>query len=243
MRCKSACPAECITGDSGNSINIDRESCTRCFECVKVCPSKALSQKGAVYTVDEVVDVVMRDQEFFKASNGGVTLSGGEVLGQYEFCIQLLKALKESDISTAVETSGYAPWEHIKSVADYCDIVLYDIKHHDGRKHSQYTGVDNELIINNLRRLIEYGANVVVRIPLIPGVNMDEESIDEIISLLKDINVKKVDVLPFHQLGRSKYAALGMKYSLGESDSVKEEDVAELRERFKANDFEISIGG
>ncbi len=239
LRCAEVCPTGCISGVAGKPISIDREKCNKCFECVKVCPSKALLQKGRIYSVDEVIAEVIRDEKFFKSSNGGVTLSGGEVLVQYNFAAHILKALKELNINTAVETTGYGKWEHLKLIADYTDIILYDIKHYNNEAHLQGTGVENHLIIDNLRKLIELGKNVVVRIPVIPGYNMDASSIEGIISLLKKLDVKKIDLLPFHQLGKNKYAFLDKKYSLKNLSSLKEEEVDWIRGKFESNGFGV----
>ncbi len=240
LRCVEVCPTGCIRGVAGKPINIDREKCNKCFECVKVCPSKALVQKGSIYSVDEIIAEVVRDEQFFKSSNGGVTLSGGEVLGQYNFAAHILKALKQLNINTAIETTGYGKWEHLKLIADYSDLILYDIKHYNSEAHFQGTGVKNDLIIDNLRKLIECGKKVVVRIPIIPGYNNDAPSIEGIISLLKKLDVKKVDILPFHQLGSSKYAFLGMEYALKDLNSPKEEGITEIKRMFELSGFELS---
>lgn len=242
LRCVAVCPANCIK-EKISSVSIDRAICTRCFECIKLCPSRALIQKGSTYTVDEIVDEVMRDEPFFKSSKGGITLSGGEVLGQYKFAVHILKTLKQKNIHTAIETSGYSQWKYLKLLSKYSDLILYDIKHFDNDIHKRYTGVSNELIIKNLDRLIECGENIVVRIPLIPGFNMDDKSIEGIIKILKELKVSKIDILLFHQLGSAKYASLGLEYSLANLSSIKEEDISEIRKKFEMNSFEITVGG
>lgn len=239
LRCKAICPTGCIRGVAGNSISIDRERCIRCFECVKVCPSKSLVQKGSIYSVDEIIAEVVKDEQFYKSSNGGVTLSGGEVLGQYIFAAHINKVLKELNINTAIETTGYGKWEHLKLISDYSDTILFDIKHYESEAHFRGTGVKNDLIIENLRKLIECRKDVIVRIPVIPGFNMNESDIEGIRSLLKMLEVKKVDILPFHQLGSSKYALLDMEYSLRDLYSPKEEELDAIRRNFESNGFEV----
>ena len=149
---------------------------------------------------------------FYKNSGGGLTLSGGEVLMQSGFASKLLKKAKELGIHTAIETSGYAQWDSFKSVLDYTDLVLLDIKHVDNEKHISYTGVSNSLIMENLKKIQKIGKPYIIRIPVIPGFNMDEKSIGEYIDFLTGSGIEEVNLLAFHQLGESKYDMMGREY-------------------------------
>jgi pyruvate formate lyase activating enzyme len=238
-----ACPTQCITPGDDKRIRIDRDKCIKCYKCVEVCPSKALVTKGSIYTIEELIEEVTRDEQFFQASDGGVTLSGGEVLLQHEFATLILKQLKKRGINTAIETTGFGSWKYLEELSEYVDTILYDIKHYDSIIHEKFTGVPNEIIIENLRRLLDHKSNVVVRTTLIPGFNMDDNSVNGIISLLKELNVKRVDLLKFHQLGSSKYESLGVDYKLKGIRALEDNDIISIKEKFIKNGFNISIGG
>jgi len=240
--CIHLCPRKAIT-PSENGIEIDRSECNKCFKCVENCVTGALKIEGKKMSVDEVVDEVMKDEVFYRRSGGGVTLSGGEVLVQYSFAAAILKAVKEKGINTAIETTGYASWNHFQQVLEYTDYVLYDLKHTDNNKHSEGTGVGLSKIIENLYKIAESGKNLIVRIPLIPGFNMDEKNIIKTIELLKTINQNKVHILPFHQLGSQKYEDLGREYQLKHLKPPNDNEVSLIKEIFKRHGIKAIIGG
>lgn len=207
--CGALCPhgAHVMT-ETGHGYH--RMVCERCFRCVETCPAEALIQCGRVMSVKEVLDLVMEDEAFYRRSNGGVTLSGGECLCQADFCTALLQELKARYIHTAVDTSGYVPRAELDKVIPFTDIFLYDVKHIDSTLHKKYTGVPNEEILENLKYLHEKHKPVEIRIPLIPTVNDAPDVLHAIGAFLRGMdNIKAVRILPYNNLAGSKYEMIG----------------------------------
>ncbi len=192
--------------------------CTGCGRCRDVtaesddfvCFHDAKEICGRDYTVDEVLEKVMKDQSFYQNSGGGVTFSGGECMLRIDFLCEILKKCKENGIHTAVDTAGHVPWEYFERVLPYTDLFLYDVKCLDAQKHKTYTGVGNERILANLQGLLAMGAPVWVRIPIIPTVNDSIEEMHPIKHFLARFGgADKVELLPYHAMGEHKYAAMG----------------------------------
>lgn len=220
--CVSACPNGAHVIDA-EGHRIDRTKCTACGKCEAVCFSDALKLYGREVTVDALLPELLADRDFYETSGGGVTLSGGECLAQADFCTELLKALKEENIHTAVDTCGFVKREAIDKVLPYTDIFLYDMKHIDGAAHQEGTGQDNRLILDNLAYLAEKGKAVEIRIPLIPGYN--DGAVEDMGALLaKYSNITKVRVLKYHNMAQSKYASLGNDHTL---PALSEDDCME----------------
>lgn len=224
-RCITVCPSDVhkmVAVSNGQSQHqVDRTAtCIGCGACAKSCSAKALRIAGREMTVDEVVNVIMEDQFFYFTSGGGVTLGGGEPTFQPVFAGAILRQARLNGVHTAMETCGQSTWEVYRELAPHTDLFLYDLKHIDPDKHKANTGVSNERILNNLTRLLEFGANVLVRIPLISGVNDDPDSLSGALAWLEKIasnaaNLKGVEVLPYHRLGESKYYQLDEEYPMG----------------------------
>ena len=190
-----------------------RESCVRCGACESICPTQARKLYGREYTVEDLLPVLLADCEFYAASGGGVTLSGGECLLQADFCAELLRALKAHGIHTAVDTCGAVPWESIEKVLPFTDLFLYDVKAVDEQVHIACTGASNREILENLTRLATLGANMEIRVPVVPGYNADE--LPAIRALAASLKTKPaLTLLPYHSYAGSKYRALGMKNTL-----------------------------
>lgn len=207
--CIKACPNNAIEiNKSIAGITIDRQKCKSCFYCTAICPSSALLKKGTLMTIDEVLLEALKDRVFFEKSDGGITISGGEPFFQADFLIALLHAFKQRYVNTAIETTGLASWSKWMEALPYIDTILYDLKHVEDKKHKTYTGTTNQLIKGNLIRLLKMNIDITVRIPIIPGFNDDEESIDSMIQFLKENKAVKVELLKYHQLGSSKYISL-----------------------------------
>lgn len=207
------------------------------LEWARVCPTEALSVKGEWMTVEEAFNEVIKDEVFYRQSGGGVTLSGGEPLLQSQFALELLKRVHEEGISTAVETTGAVSKEVLFAVMPYVDLFLYDFKHCDDEAHVKYIGASNNLIKSNLKALSEAGADIMVRTPLIPGVNDSKECIKEIMRILKAYGIKKYALLPFHQYGSGKYESIGMSYELKELSAHDSKYVEGLREMIEKDGF------
>ncbi len=216
--CLKACPMGAITPAEDGKIKIERQSCDRCFDCTADCPSEALHVFGALRSVEEIMAVVEADGVFFGRSGGGMTLSGGEPLLQAEFALALLREAKRRKIDTAIETCGHVDWEVLRGAAGYCNTVLFDIKCMDPAKHMEFTGIDNALILSNLRKLVDAFPRlaIIVRTPLIPGFNDSIADITQVIEFLTPWPGAKYEVLPYHRLGTPKYDYLGREYLPGD---------------------------
>lgn len=209
-RCVLLCKNRCHAVENGIHV-FDRSRCEGCFECVGV-GCGALEAVGQKISSDEVLSEVIRDKLFYCNSGGGVTLSGGEPLMQTEFSAEILKKAKENGIHTAVETCGFAVVEKIRQISEYTDLWLYDYKETNPKLHKEFTGVDNELIINNLKLLNEMGKKVILRCPIIPDYNDRYEHFDGICGIANRLeNILKVEIEPYHTLGKEKYVALARK--------------------------------
>lgn len=186
------------------------EKCTLCGKCTLICPEEVRKVCGRAYTLEEVMEEIVRDQSFYRNSGGGVTCSGGECMLQVDFLAELLRRCTETGIHTAVDTAGYVPFSSFERICEYTDLFLYDLKAWDGEKHRQYTGVDNGLILENLQKLDRMGKRIWIRIPVVPGVNDRESEMRKIRQFLDTCShIERVELLPYHPMGENKSAALG----------------------------------
>jgi pyruvate formate lyase activating enzyme len=197
-------------------VELDRRTCDSCGKCAVACPAKALCMAGTDMTLDEVMKAIERDRPYYRKSGGGVTLSGGEPMVQHRFTAALLKECKNQGLHTCLDTTGHAPWERYREVAPYVDLFLYDLKHMDAGRSQALTGVSNERILDNARRLAAEGAALQIRIPVIPGCNDSEQNLRATSEFCKALGpaVKSVQILPYHRLGMVKYERLQLKYQL-----------------------------
>jgi pyruvate formate lyase activating enzyme len=227
-KCYEVCP-------SGARADSNFTGCTFCGECAKICPMEALEIIGREMTVDEVLEEVEKDRSFFHSSGGGVTLSGGEPLVQHKFAYELIRALKKMHLHTAIETTGYAPFENAEKVLGSVDLILYDLKHMDDEKHKKYTGVSNALILENARRIAKTKKDdMIFRMPLIGGVNADRENLERLADFAEELGVLEVHLLPYHKYGEGKYKKLGVEYifeGYTPDDAEIEEDIRLLEAR------------
>lgn len=231
-RCVMFCPAKALSMDDEGKIHFDSAGCRGCLTCVHGCPQRALSCSGDAKTVDEVVEVCMQDAEFYEESGGGVTLSGGEALMQPEFAGEMLKRLKARGVHTAMETTGFAPAKVFDAVTADAELLLFDIKHWDAEKHKEGTGVDNALILANMRRAIANGRAVLPRLPVIPGFNDSLEDAAGFVRRLREAGADRIQLLPFHQFGESKYDLLGQSYEYRSVPALHKEELAEFQQVF-----------
>ena len=180
------------------------------------------------YNVEEILKICLGDRPFYEESGGGVTLSGGEALAQPEFAAALLQSLRKERIHTALETSGYAAAEVFNEVSALTDLLLFDIKHYDGRRHAEGTGADNSLIIENLKTALARKLTVLPRIPVIPGYNDSHKDAHGFASLCREMGLYRVQLLPFHQFGEQKYDLLNIPYAMRGIPQLHEEDLEEF---------------
>jgi pyruvate formate lyase activating enzyme len=209
-RCAEACPQGAITVDDGRP-RTDRRRCAACGECAAACSRGARRLMGRERSAAEVIAEARRDAPFFRRSGGGVTFSGGEPLVQPEFLLECLQRCRRLGYHTAVETCGQAPWEDLRRAAELADLFLYDLKEIDPERHEELTGAGNELILENLERLLAAGADVTVRVPVVPGANDDAASLDALAAFAAGHPLmRRVELLPCHALGAHKYTALDL---------------------------------
>ncbi len=225
-RCLSVCPEGAHRLDDEGRHVIERPLCTRCGRCAEECYAGALEIVGREVTVQQVLDEVLRDKPFYETSGGGMTLSGGEPLLQVEFTAALLKAARAQGLHCAVETSGHAAYARFERVLPHTDLFLYDVKETDPARHARCTGVGNERILANLRRLHEGGAAVLVRLPIIPGLNDREDHFRALANLSREMpGLEGFEVLPYHRLGTSKGERFGMEEGFEEFEAPEPETV------------------
>ncbi len=221
-RCIAGCPVQALSRPEDGSVRIDRSLClAECDVCVVGCRAKALVMYGELKTVKEVLYVVERDSQFYARSGGGLTVSGGEPFAQPEFLMALLRESRKRRIHTAVESCGLAPESVVLEACRYVNYLLYDIKCMDSDIHKRVTGVPNNLILCNLQRIrAEYPKlPILVRTPVVPGVNDTREAIGAIVDFVRSLPDVKYELLPYHRMGRQKYTFLGREY-ISRAESV-----------------------
>ncbi|MBQ7284539.1 MAG: glycyl-radical enzyme activating protein [Oscillospiraceae bacterium] len=231
-KCIAKCPNSANTMVDGKA-ELDRSKCNACGICADWCITQARDIAGKEYTVKELVKEAEKDRQFYEESGGGITLSGGEVMAQdMDYIEQLCKILHNKGYSVNIDTCGYAPYEDFKRILPYVDTFLYDLKVMDKAVHEKFIGVDNDLILENLKKLSADGARINIRIPTVVGVNATEEFMTDVVNYLKgnSISVAQVNLLPYHNTGKHKYSKLDREY---DTDGIMEKLSAESMELFK----------
>ena len=248
-RCVSFCTkgAVKLPEKLGDNPIFDHDVCVTCEDqdmCEHSCYEAAIERVGKPMTVDEVMDVILHDEPFF-SNGGGITVSGGEPLMHPEFLEELFSECQDNYIHTAIETCGYVAWDKFEPVLRYTDLALYDVKHMDPVAHKELTGVSNELILDNLRKIMdETNTEVIIRIPVIPGANDTDENMDATARYAKEIGAREIHILPYHRMGMGKYTGLGREYPLGEEvESPSDERMEVIRDIFRSYGLICKIGG
>lgn len=215
--CKMLCPKEChdfIKQDNTITHLLQTGNCIQCGKCINQCNTKALHFRGEQMSVNAVMEKVLPDKGFYETSGGGITLSGGEPLMQADFALALLQRAKQEGLHTCVETSGGVAFEKIKLVAPFVDLFLYDIKETNEENHIKYTGVSNQLIIENIKKLNALGNKILIRCPIIPSVNDKTEHFDQLVALYNSLdNAIDIQLMPYHMLGQGKENRYGIRFS------------------------------
>ncbi len=246
IRC-GACEAVCTQGaisQNGNLVFTDEEKCTLCGVCVESCYAEARETVGQEMTVAQVMAEIERDVIFYDESGGGVTFSGGEPLLQPDFLLALLQACKEREIHTALDTCGFASWETLDRVRGLVDLFLYDLKLMDGTKHQEFTGVPNDPILKNLQMLSTRGQNVILRLPIIPGLNDDEENIRQTGEFATtSLGLDRIDILSYHHTAVDKYNRLKRDYGLSQIRPPSNGRMAEIAQILHGFGLQVRIGG
>ncbi|OGO17222.1 MAG: hypothetical protein A2Z02_02205 [Chloroflexi bacterium RBG_16_48_7] len=236
--CALVCPRNIIKINS--KLQINRTACDLCLTCINSCPRAALAIVGRRQNTDEVVAEVVKDELLYVNSNGGVTISGGEPLLQWKFVLDLLARCKQKGFHTALDTSGYGDSTALCNLLEYTDLVLYDIKHTDPRKHVEGTGKSNSRIITNLR-LAANKRRTWIRVPVIPGYNDDRGNLETLALLARETGVEKVSLLPYHMFGVNKYAQLGRRYGL-KIKPPEQASMLSLKRIIEDFDIKVTVG-
>lgn len=199
---------------------------------------------GYDVSVSDIMPEILSDLPYYRRSGGGVTLSGGEMLAQSEFALALLTECKERGLHTAVESSGFAPFETVRTLLPYIDLFLLDIKHTDSKKHEEFTGKPNSLILENARKIAEFGTNLIIRTPVIPGFNDTKEEIRDISNFARSLpGVTEMHLLPYHRLGQDKYKGLGRNYAFLGIEPPTKEKMEYLLSVAEESGLKCQIGG
>lgn len=228
-----------------NGIVTNADLCNLCGKCAEVCPTKAIEMSGELMSVDSILKLIKKETLLMDQSGGGVTFSGGEPLMHHKFLMELLEACGKEGIHRCIDTTGFANSKVLLEVAENAEYFLYDLKMMDSKKHQQYTGVPNEKILENLKLLSKTGAKINIRIPLIKGVNDDEDNIRQSAEFIASLEGKKklVNILPYHNIATKKYEKLGQEYDPGTMEEPEEDKQQHILEIFKAAGVEAIIGG
>lgn len=239
--CVAACPLEAceLTPDG---IVTETEICNTCGLCAEACPAKATEMSGQFETIADIMETIKRERPFFDQSGGGVTFSGGEPLLYPDFLKQVLDACGELGIHRTIDTSGLVPKRRILEIAKRTDLFLYDLKLMDSRKHKTWTGTGNQGILENLTALAEAGADIEIRIPLITGVNADEDNIEATAAFVANLPgpPKKIRLLPYHDVAGAKLAKLGEDYQPADISTPSEEAITRVIRQFTAQGLDAT---
>jgi pyruvate formate lyase activating enzyme len=214
--CISVCPEDAISQVNG-VMAYDRSRCRACGACVEICTPGAREMAGKVMTTGQVLVEIEKDRPFYDESGGGVTFSGGEPLLQFDFLADLLHTCHLNGLNTVLDTSGFTPWNQLEAILPDVDLFLYDIKAMDDATHQKWTGVSNRLILENLNRLAEAGGRIIIRVPLIPGVNDTPDQMEALGRMAASLpGLIGIELLPYHKIGLEKYKRLQLPYLLAE---------------------------
>jgi pyruvate formate lyase activating enzyme len=240
-KCLEACPAGAVAADE-TKHRIDYGKCTACGLCADACRYNALTRYGAEMSAEEVFDAVRRDKMFYEPGGGGVTVSGGEPLLQAPFVEELFTLCKNDGIRTCIETAGFAPSGNLLTLLPLTDCLLFDLKHMDPDIHRKYTGQPNGPILENARLAAESGADILFRMPLIPGVNDDPENIARTAEFIKSLpGTQGLQLMPYHRMGDGKYKALDLPNAMRELAVMTPAELEAVRQAFAAHGVECTL--
>lgn len=239
--CVGSCPNNAIELSEDGIIR-DKDVCSVCGKCVEVCPNKVMQQIGETMLIDKIVNVAEQDKPFYDNSGGGITISGGEPTLQLKFLLELLKVFKDHGIHTAVETCGFFEENIIDELVKLVDLFLFDIKHIDSDEHIKFTNVSNEKILSNFVKIHTVVGNgrIIARIPIIPGVNTDLETIEGIVNFLKKVGYSgPVHLMPYNKMAKTKYEKVGKGELYKDMGDLTEEKLEIIIKRFQEKNFEV----
>jgi pyruvate formate lyase activating enzyme len=242
--CVAVCPENAISLSS-DGITTDAELCTLCGKCADVCPTKAIEMSGKAMSVSEIIDIIEKERVFFEQSGGGVTFSGGEPLMHPSLLIKLLDECGRREIHRTIDTAGHVKTETLLEIATRTDLFLYDLKMMDSSLHEQWTGARNEMILRNLEALADSGAKIIIRIPIIGGVNDTEENIHQTAEFISGLagEKKEVHLLPYHNIAQTKYMKLGKLDDFESFSEPEKEAIDQIIKTFSEYEIKATAGG
>ncbi|WP_206811562.1 glycyl-radical enzyme activating protein [Paradesulfitobacterium ferrireducens] len=248
LTCVHVCSRQAIKVIDGKPV-INRNECDACGLCATACPNKALAIVGQLYTPAELFRQIQRDRMFYRRNEGGITLTGGEVLLQAQAAAELLRQCRSEMMHTAIETSGYGRWEDLEKLLSLSNLVFMDIKHMDSEIHRELTGVPNELIFDNIKHAVEYSLKygtpkIILRVPIIMGLNDQEDNLLKTGAFFHSLSDKlEINILPYHRLGSGKYEMIGLEYLLPELEVPSKERMEEYRRLIEQTGIKCTVGG
>ncbi|TKG93889.1 glycyl-radical enzyme activating protein [Puteibacter caeruleilacunae] len=224
-KCVEVCNDSAFTINNG-LVQFNRDKCTTCFDCVEHCYPNAIQQIGRTISADDLFNEIAPDFPYFNTSNGGVTFSGGEPMLQLNFLLKTLQLFKQANIHTAIETNFTADWSKYEAIIPYVDLFIGDLKIMDSKDHKRWTGLGNDIILKNIKKLDKTGIPYYIRTPIIPGVNHSAIQVESIIQFVSDLNnVERFELLPYHPLADVKYRNLGIKNPLQNTKGLTNKDL------------------
>lgn len=239
-RCVEVCKAGAIS-ITAKGTKTNRKLCTNCGKCIAVCVFGARRFYGEKKSVEEVYREVIRDKPFYQNSGGGITASGGEPLLQADFIAELFKRCREINLNTCLDTCGYADADAWKKVLPYINLVLYDLKLMDPSAHLKWTSKSNVKVLRNIRLAAASGVSVIVRIPVIPGINDSKDNMEAAARFCTNTNINEVNLLPYHRFGESKYAMLDRRYHFSKLSRPELHELEKLADIFKSSGLDCKI--
>jgi len=242
--CVKVCPPQALELTS-EGIRTDPTRCTLCGACTRICPTRALEMSGEEKSINELMTIIERERHLFDQSNGGVTVSGGEPLLYPEYLFELFDRCKQQQIHRAIDTAGHIPEKILLAAAERTDLFLFDLKLIDPARHQQLTGVDNQLILSNLRALSTTGAHIQIRIPLIKGINTTDEDLQAFAEVIADLpgEKKTVALLPYHAIAAHKYRKLGTVWRAKTLEPPEQDNLNRAIDRFTSHGLNATVGG
>ena len=241
-RCVAECELQAITLTPEMGISIDRDKCNNCGKCIEVCPNNAMKMFGEEVTVEEVYDIIAKDRLYYQSSGGGMTISGGEPLTQARFAAALFERCQRAGIHTTMDTTGYGSQSDLEMVLPHIDLVLFDLKVIDPTRHKAIVKVSNNIILRNAKHIVESGTQMIIRVPLIPGLTDADENIENIADFVCELGGNiPVNILPYHRFGMGKYAMLNRAYPLQDTDRLPDERLEAILEYIQSHGLTCEV--
>ena len=240
LRCVNNCQQHALSLENGFSYQKDK--CIHCHQCEQICLSEAISFAGKEMEIEDIVKEVLKDKDYFENSQGGVTISGGEPFLQFENFLKLIKQLKQEGLHVAIETTGNYSQDYLEKALPYIDLFLFDIKHINEKKLKEVTGGNLKIIMDNFKYLLQkVPEKVVMRVPVIPGFN--DDVIYDIIDLACFLNVKEINLLPYHSLGKNKWEQLQKEYFNNDLKMMNKDELEKYQHYVENKPIKLKIGG